>query len=87
MVNPLGKTHNGQNVFRLIFVSLVIGLFVASFKGFAASSLESTKMKSRLANIEKQLTELEQSQNEIIAVQNEIIADIKNLKIWVNKRR
>ncbi|MBI4388174.1 MAG: hypothetical protein HY582_03945 [Candidatus Omnitrophica bacterium] len=72
-------------VVRIMFFLLV--LTTITFAGYAASSLDNLKVKTQLGNLEKQLAELEKSQNTMIATQGEIIEDIRNLKVWVNKRR
>ena len=67
----------------LLILSLFAFLIFISSSLFAASDLTAER---RLSTLEKKLDEIEKSQSEVLAAQDEIIAEIKNLKIWVNKR-
>lgn len=72
---------------RFLFaVAFLLPIFCSSTV-FAESGSLATKYSNRLRAIEKQLDDLGKSQSQILAEQEAIIEKIKNLKIWVNRRR
>lgn len=69
---------------KKFIILATVSLFFSSWAQAAEPSNASTA--SKLLNLEKKIEEIKKSQKECLEVQEKIIADIKNLKIIVNKR-
>ena len=81
--NYLGMHRDAiVKVFILVFISIIFFLSIT----YGQSTVGSLLLK-RLDDIENELKEIETSQMKVLEIQELMISDVKNLKIWVNKRR